>query len=151
MTDHCINALESRFWEGSETCWYKPNTSIDSSGRDQLRFLCLSRDAPQTCAERSASERDHSFLCPTRFNANKHDWTSHASCNCSISVSTTERHQQNSVAIKCHVAFHLPQQDHQCPQLVNSLEKWEEHFAKYYTIYSLYFTKPVSLNYLIYV
>ncbi len=73
MTDRCINALESRFWDGSETCWYKPNTSIDSSGRDQLRFPCLSRDALQTCAERSTSERDHSFLCTTSFNANKHD------------------------------------------------------------------------------
>ncbi len=113
MTDRCINALESRFWDGSETCWYKPNTSIDSSDRDQLRFPRLSRDAPQTCAvmaEWSASERDHSFLCTTSFNVNKHDWTSHASCNCSVSVSTAERHQQNSMEIKCHVAFHLPQQ-----------------------------------------
>ncbi len=76
MTDRCINASESRFWDGSETCWYKPNTSIESSGCDQLRFPCLSRNTPQTCAERSTSERD----------------------------------QQNSVEIKCHVAFHLPQQ-----------------------------------------
>ncbi len=79
-----------RFWDGSdsEKCWYKPNTSIDSSGRDQLLFPCLRRDAPHTCAERSASERDHSFLWTTSFNSNKHDWTSHASCNRSISVST---------------------------------------------------------------
>ncbi len=109
MSDRCIKALESSLWYGSETCWYKHNTSIDSSGCDQLRFPCLSRDAPQTCAEQSASERDHSFLCTTSFNTNKHDWTSHASCNWPISVSTMKRCQQNSVEIKCHLEFHLPQ------------------------------------------
>ncbi len=83
MTDRCINALESHFWDGSETCWYKPKTSIDSSGRDQLRFPCLNRDVPHTCDEQSASERNHSFLRTTSFNMNKHDWISHASCNCS--------------------------------------------------------------------
>ncbi len=58
-----------------------------------------------------------------------------------IAQSTAERHQQNSVEIKCHIAFNLPQQDHQCPQLVSSLDlikSREEHFTKYYTIYSLY-------------
>ncbi len=75
MTDRCINASESRFWDGSERAGINP-TQHESSGCDQLRFPCLSRNTPQTCAERSTSERD----------------------------------QQNSVEIKCHVAFHLPQQ-----------------------------------------
>ncbi len=86
VTDRCVN--ESRFWDGS-------GINIDWSGYDQLRFSCPSRDAPQTC---------------TSFNVNKHDWTSHTSCNHSISVSTAERHQQITVEITRHVAFHLPQQ-----------------------------------------
>ncbi len=107
MTDRCINALESHFWDGSETRWYKPKTSIDSSGRDQLRFPCLNRDVPHTCDEQSASERNHSFLRTTSLNMNKHDWTSHASCNCSV---FQPRKHINKTEIKCHVAFNLPQQ-----------------------------------------
>ncbi len=72
MTDCCINTLESRFWDGSETCWYKPNTSIDSSGRDQLRFPCLSRNTPQTCAERSACIPSSVLLVLTRINMTEH-------------------------------------------------------------------------------
>ncbi len=62
-----------------------------------------------------AERRDHSFLCTTSFNVNKHDWTSHPSCNCSISVSTVERHQQQkqrgnkmscSIRVMAKISYH---------------------------------------------
>ncbi len=136
-TDRCINALESCFWDASETCCYKPNTAIDSSGRDQLRFPCPSRDARQRWARVNAISPSSFTTC---FNMNKHDWKSHASCNCSISVLTAERHQQNSLEI-CYVAFHLLQQ---AIRVHSSLE--ERSILQNITL-ALYFTEPVSLSY----
>ncbi len=131
VTDRCINVLESRFWDASDTCSINPTQALTRAAA----ISSGSRVWAVMCCIHAQSGRDHSFLCTTSFSANKHEWTSHASCNRSISVSTTERRQQNRAEIKCHVAFHLPQQ-------VISVHSSLLYF---------YFTLPGSLNDLIYI
>ncbi len=92
MTDRCINALKNCFWDSSETC---PNPTQASTRAAAISSGSRVWAVMRCRLGQSLCDHDHSLLCTTSFNANKHDWTSHASCNCSISDSTAERYQQN--------------------------------------------------------
>ncbi len=149
MTDRCINALESR-WTVQKRADINPTQALTGAaaiGSGSRVWAVTRHRLVKSGARVNAIIPSSVLLVLTRINM-----TEHLMPYRSISVSTAERHQQNSVEIKCHVTFHLPQTSHQCPQLVSSLEKWslERSISRNITPYTHYITKPVSLNYLIY-
>ncbi len=70
MTDCCINALESRFWDASETCWYNPDTSIGSSG--SRVWAVTRRRLEQSGARVNAIIPSSVLLVLTRINMTEH-------------------------------------------------------------------------------
>ncbi len=142
MTDRCFNALKAASGmlqkrAGINSTQALSRAAASSSGS---RVWTVTRRRLVPCLNgRAEREWTRSFLpLYYSFNANKHDWTSGASCNCSISVSTAE------------ISF--TSASHQCPHC--SLEKWtlERSISWNITPYSHYILlNLLSLNYLMYV
>ncbi len=104
ITDRCINASESRLWDGSETCWYKPNTSIDSSDHRSAPVPVSEpwRTADLCRAWVNAIIRSSVLLVLTWINMTEH-LMPHV-------IAQSVFQPRKDIKKKCHAACHLPQQ-----------------------------------------
>ncbi len=116
-------ALVSRFWDGSGTCWYKPNTSITraptiSSG--SCVWAVTRRRLVQSGAQVNAITPSFVLLILMRINMTEH-LMPHVIAQ---SVFQPWKDINKTAWNKTARSISFTSASHQCPQLVSSPEKW---------------------------